>query len=420
MNEELDQEVVNKAKAVKKAAIKASLLSTEQRVKILHSMADEIDRNRNKIKEINSIDIKAGKKKGLDSALIDRLILNNKRIDEMINGLREVAAMKDELGNIIEMWKRPNGLLIGKMVVPLGVIAIIYESRPNVTVDAAGICVKSGNVVLLRGGSEAINSNIYLANLISRAAIKEGFPENGIQIIEKTNRSSVETLFKMRDYVDILIPRGSAKFIKHVVNNSNIPVIETGAGNCHAYVDKLADLEMALNIVFNGKVQRPSVCNATKKLLVHKDIAEKFIPKMKDKLGKAGVIFLVHENAQKYFPDAELMSEELWFEEFLDMRLGVKIVDNLDAAIDHINKHNSKHTEAIVTSDYTRAMKFINSIDAAALNWNASTRFTDGGQYGIGAEIGISTQKLHARGPMSTKHLTTIKYVVFGNGQIRK
>ncbi|MHA1339300.1 MAG: glutamate-5-semialdehyde dehydrogenase [Promethearchaeota archaeon] len=419
MSEELDLEVIEKAKKVKQASYKAAILSREARIKILNAMADAIDKDRDNIKKINQKDVENAKKKGLSSAMIDRLILNDKRINEMIKGLREVATMRDRLGDIIEMWKRPNGLLIGKMVVPLGVIAIVYESRPNVTVDAAGLCVKSGNVILLRGGSEAINSNVYLAKLIAKAAEKNGFPEGGIQIVEKTDRKSVDTLFKLREYIDVLIPRGSAGFIKKVMENSQVPVIETGAGNCHTYVDKDADLDMALELVFNGKVQRPSVCNATKKVLVHKDVAEKFLPKMKKKLESAGVIFLVDEKSKKFFPNAELMPEELWYEEFLDMRLGVKIVDSINEAIEHINKYNSKHTEAIVTKDYTRAMKFINSIDAAAVNWNASTRFTDGGQYGIGAEIGISTQKIHARGPMSVNELTTTKFVVFGNGQIR-
>lgn len=419
-SENLDPEVVQKAKKVKKAALKAALLSAEDRIRILNAMADAIEEKRDEIKRVNQKDVDAGREKGLSDALIDRLILNDKRISSMCQGLRDVARMDDELGDITEMWKRPNGLRIGKMVVPLGVISIIYESRPNVTVDAAGLCVKSGNVILLRGGSEAINSNVYLANLISNAAIANGFPEGGIEIIEKTDRSSVNALFKMHDYIDVLIPRGSAGFIKHVVNNSSIPVIETGAGNCHTYVDKNADLKMALEMVYNGKVQRPSVCNATKKVLVHKDVAEEFLPQVRKKLGVAKVIFLVDQKAKKYFPNSELMPPELWYEEFLDMRLGVKIVDTIDEAIDHINEYNSKHTEAIITRDYDRALKFINSIDAAALNWNASTRFTDGGQYGIGAEIGISTQKIHARGPMSVQQLTTSKYVVFGTGQIRE
>jgi glutamate-5-semialdehyde dehydrogenase len=420
MSKNLDDEVVSKAKLVKDASYKAALLTAEDRVKILNAMANALSKNKELIKKENNMDVELGKAKGLSETLIDRLILNDKRIDEMITGLKEVAAMKDELGNIVEMNKRPNGLLIGKMVVPLGVIAIIFESRPNVTVDSAGICIKSGNVILLRGGSEAINSNICLTKIISDAAEQNGFPKGGIQIIEKTDRSSVDTLLQLRQFIDVLIPRGGADFIQKVVENSKIPVIETGAGNCHTYVDSEADLDIALEIVYNGKVSRPSVCNATKKVLIHKDVADQFIPKMKKKLEEAGVIFLVDEASKKYFPQAELMPPALWYEEFLDMRLGVKIVKNIDEAINHINKYTSKHTEAIVTKNYSTAMKFINSIDAAALNWNASTRFTDGGQYGIGAEIGISTQKIHARGPMSVNELTTKKFVVFGTGQIRK
>ncbi|HMF30661.1 MAG TPA: glutamate-5-semialdehyde dehydrogenase, partial [Candidatus Lokiarchaeia archaeon] len=283
-----------------------------------------------------------------------------------------------------------------------------------------GICIKSGNAVMLRGGSEAINSNVHLAHLLDDAATRAGFPSGGIQIIESTDRALVSEMLKARKYIDVVIPRGGAQFIEMVVQNAQVPVIETGAGNCHTYVDKGADLDQALQIVFNAKLQRPSVCNATKKLLVHEAVASEFLPRVRDELGEAGVIFLTDERTQEYFPDAALSTEEEWYEEFLDLRLGVKIVDSLEDAIAHINKYSSHHSEAIITKDYNRALQFINAIDSAAVYWNASTRFTDGAQFGMGAEIGISTQKLHWRGPMSYEQLTSEKFVIFGQGQIRQ
>ena len=360
-----------------------------------------------------------GNEKGLSSAMLDRLKLNDKRIDDMITGLKTIAAMEDKIGCIENMIKRPNGLLIGQMYAPLGVVAMIYEARPNVTVDAVSLCIKAGNVVLLRGGSEAINSNLCLTNLMQQVAYANGFPEGGIEIIENTDRALVDELVTLRNYIDVLIPRGSAQFINHIVEIAKIPVIETGAGNCHAYVDEEADLVKALEIVYNGKTQRPSVCNATKKVLVHKDIADSFLPRLIEKLGEAGVIFLTDEATLPYFPEATISTEEEWTEEFLDMRLGVKIVESLEEAIDHINKYGSRHTETIITQNYTKAQQFLNSIDAATVMWNASTRFTDGAEFGMGAEIGISTQKLHWRGPMSYLQLMSKKFIVYGNGQIR-
>ncbi len=417
----IQKTIIEMGKNAKSASLKSMLLNSDDRNRVLISMANILEEKRNKIKEINQKDMDKGKRNGLSDSFLDRLLLTDNRIDEMIKGLTELANKPDILGNISEMLKRPNGLLIGKLRVPLGVVAMIYESRPNVTVDATGICIKSGNVILLRGGSEAFHSNLFLAQILKEAATKAGFPEYGIQIIDTIDREAVDHLFKLREYIDVLIPRGNAKFIQKVVQNSQVPVIETGAGNCHTYVHSDADVEMAINIVYNGKVQRPSVCNATKKVLIHKDIADKIIPDLKRKMEEVGVIFLVHPNCKQYFPNAEVISadSELWAEEFLDMRLGVKIVSDIQEAIQHINKYNSKHTETIVSKSYEQAQIFINSIDAAALNWNASTRFTDGGVYGMGAEIGISTQKIHARGPLGIKQLTTQKYIVFGTGQIR-
>ncbi len=413
-------EVFIKAKKAKAASYKAAVLSGKTRNDVLYAIAESLDEHREEIKNENQKDMENGRKNGLSKALLDRLLLNDKRIDGMIQGLEEVAAMDDKLGSITEMNKLENGLLVGQMYVPLGTIAIIYESRPNVTVDAAGLCIKSGNTILLRGGSEAIYSNIFLTKLMQEAAESAGFPEGGIEIVENTGHDLVDELVQLRDFIDILIPRGGANFIQHIVGIAKVPVIETGAGNCHTYVDKDADLDMAVEIVHNGKVQRPSVCNATKKVLVHKDIAQEFLPKMKIRLEKDGVIFLTDENTKSHFPNAKIATEEQWYEEFLDMRLGVKIIEGLDQAIEHINEYGSHHTEAIVTKDYSRAMKFINSIDSASLFWNASTRFTDGGQFGLGAEIGISTQKLHWRGPMSVYQLMSKKFVSFGDGQIRK
>ncbi|MFX0103510.1 MAG: glutamate-5-semialdehyde dehydrogenase [Candidatus Hodarchaeota archaeon] len=420
MSLEIEKSTLEKAKKAKEAALKAAILPEETRIFVLEEMADALGKNRDVIKQTNELDVKNAKEKGLPGPMIDRLVLNDSRIDGMIQGLKEVADLPDKLGHITSMWKRPNGLLIGKMVVPLGCIAIIYESRPNVTADAAGICIKSGNTIILRGGSEAINSNKKIAAVLSEAAEKAGFPEGGMQFIDTTDRAAVDVLLKAREYIDVLIPRGGAKFIEKVVSNAQVPVIETGAGNCHTYVDKYANLEMASNLVFNGKVQRPSVCNATKKVVIHADVASNFLDIAVPRLKDAGVVLLADKSATGYLPEVDLMTEEERSEEFLDMRLGIIVVNSLQAAINHINKYSSHHTEAIVTKEYPRAIKFINSVDSASLFWNASTRFTDGGQFGMGAEIGISTQKIHARGPMSIQELTTFKFVTFGNGQIRE
>ncbi|MEX2684109.1 MAG: glutamate-5-semialdehyde dehydrogenase [Candidatus Sigynarchaeota archaeon] len=412
--------VLQQARQAKVASLKAALLSEGTRVRVLHAMASAIDAFRKDIKEANAMDVQAGKANGLSPALIDRLLLNDARIDAMIDGLKGVAGLPDQLGQIKDVKTRPNGLRVGRMVVPIGCIAIIYEARPNVTVDAAGICIKSGNTIILRCGSEAFNSSKKLAEIIATAAEKEGFPKGGIQFVSTTDREAVDVLLTARDCIDLLIPRGGAEFIEKVVGMARVPVIETGAGNCHVYVDDLADLDMAAAIVYNGKVQRPSVCNATKKVILHRAIAEKFLAISVPALLGANVEILVHDSAKGLVPGAKSLSESDLSTEFLDMRLGIIVVDGIDDAIEHINKYSSHHTDAIITRDYSRAMKFLTAVDSAAVNWNASTRFTDGGEYGMGAEIGISTQKLHARGPMSVPELTTTKFIVLGEGQIRK
>ncbi|MBN2151404.1 MAG: glutamate-5-semialdehyde dehydrogenase [Candidatus Lokiarchaeota archaeon] len=420
MTEATREAVLQQARLAKAASLKAAILSAETRVSVLHAMASAIDASRGEIKGANETDVRFAKEKGLSPSLIDRLLLNDSRIDGMIEGLRDVAKLSDKVGHITQMWKRPNGLLVGRMVVPIGCIAIVYEARPNVTVDAAGICIKSGNTIILRGGSEAFNSNKKLAEIIATAAEKEGFPKGGIQFVSTPDRVAVDELLKARKCIDLLIPRGGAEFIEKVVSMAQVPVIETGAGNCHVYVDDLADLDMAAAIVYNGKVQRPSVCNATKKVIVHEAVAKQFLAVSVPKLINAGVELLAHESAAGLVPGARPLSESDLYVEFLDMRLGIIVVGSLDEAIDHVNKYSSHHTDAIITRDYSRAMRFLTAVDSAAVNWNASTRFTDGGEYGMGAEIGISTQKLHARGPMSVPELTTTKFVVIGEGQIRK
>ncbi len=415
-----ESEVFIKARKVKEASYKAVLLNANQRTKILLSISAALDENRKKIFESNQKDIQYAKETGLSDAMIDRLLLNDARIDEMIKGLKEIAMMPDILGNIENVKKLDNGLLVGQMWAPLGAIAIIYESRPNVTVDAAALCIKSGNTILLRGGKEAINSNLILVEILKNAAIKEGFPEEGIQIIENTDRTLVNELVTLRQFIDVLIPRGSQAFIDHIYSISKVPIIETGAGNCHTYVDEEADLKMAEEIVFNAKTQRPSVCNATKKVILHSKIAEEFIKLAKPRLLNWGVEFLADERALPLIKEAKPITEAQWYEEFLDKRLGVKIVDSVDEAIIHINHYGSHHSDAIITNNYPKALRFINAVDSASVFWNASTRFTDGGQFGLGAEIGISTQKLHWRGPMSIGQLMNKKFVTLGTGHIRK
>jgi len=407
-------------KKAKEASVKLANLPTEVKNRALHNMADELESNVKDILEANRKDVEAARARGVKEALLDRLILNEKRVSKMAQCLREVAALPDPVGEIVKVWTRPNGLIIGQLRVPLGVIAVIYESRPDVTSDAAGICLKSGNAVILRGGSDAINSNIAIGDVLSKAAVESGIPDGAIQVVRTTERSAAIELMKMRGYVDALIPRGGAGLIRAVIENAKVPVIETGVGNCHIYVEEDADLDQAIKIIINAKCQRPGTCNAVEKLLVHRNIAQSFLPVIIKHLREHGVEVRGCEETRKVVPDVKPATEDDWYTEYLDLIIGVKVVNDIDEAINHINKYGTKHSEAILTSDFNKALKFIRGVDAAAIYLNASTRFTDGNQYGLGAEIGISTQKLHARGPMSVQHLTTIKYFVLGRGHVRE
>ncbi|SJZ93071.1 glutamate-5-semialdehyde dehydrogenase [Selenihalanaerobacter shriftii] len=416
----IKEEVVKKAKAAHKAARKLANLNTNLKNQALLAMADALEENVDKIFAANKKDLEYGKDKGLSEALMDRLLLTEERIKKMANGLRAVEQFDDPIGEVLEMKKRPNELQIGKVQVPLGVIGMIYEARPNVTVDAAGLCLKSGNAILLRGGSEAINSNKAVAEVISKAAYENGIPEGAIQLVETTDREAVQVIFGLNEYLDALIPRGGPGLIQAVVNNSTVPVIETGVGNCHTYIDNEADVVMAKDIIINAKTQRPGVCNAMETLLVHKDIAEEFLPEVIKKLQELDVEIRGDEIVQKLGTDIISATEEDWETEYLDYILAIKVIGSLEEAVDHIHKYNTKHSEAIITENYHKAREFLNVVDAAAVYVNASTRFTDGGEFGLGAEIGISTQKLHARGPMGINELTTTKFVIYGEGQIRE
>lgn len=418
----IEEEVLQIAKAAKEAASKLAQLPSDVKDRALLAMADGILSRREELKEANEKDVKAAEEKGLSAALIDRLTLTDKRIEEMADGLRQIAALPDPVGEITRMWRRPNGLLIGKMRVPIGVIGVIYESRPNVTADAAGLCVKSGNAVILRGGSEAINSNLAIAGILQEAARQAGLPENCIQIIKTTDRRAVMAMLKLDKYIDLIIPRGGKGLIRTVVENSTIPVVKHEEGICHVYVDEFADIDMAINICFNAKVQRPATCNAMETLLVHSKIAPEFLPRMCAKFIEAGVELRGCEKTRRICPDLDIKpaTEEDWRTEYLDLILSIKVVDSLDEAIKHIERYGSHHSDAIVTDNYHNAQRFIREVDSAAVYVNASTRFTDGYQFGLGAEIGISTQKLHCRGPMGLEDLTTEKYIIYGSGQIRE
>ena len=415
------QEELNiKGKLAKDASYKLATLSTSVMNGALLAMADALNENADFIIKENSIDMENGKADGMSDGLLDRLMLNNSRIDAMAEGLRQIASLPDPIGEMISRVKRPNGLKIGKVRVPLGVIGIIYEARPNVTADAAGLCVKSGNAVILRGGRAAAYSNRAIVKVVQDAAYKNGLPEGSINLVENTSRESATALMRLNEYLDVIIPRGSAGLIKSVVENATVPAIETGTGNCHVYVDETADLEMAKNIVINAKTQRPSVCNAEEKLLVHESVAGEFLPVILKELQARNVEIVGDSRVCSLFPDAIPATEDDWAEEYLDLKIGVKIVDSLDDAISHINTYNSKHSEAIITKDYNSSQKFLDEVDAAAVYVNASTRFTDGFEFGFGAEIGISTQKIHARGPMGLSELTSTKYIIMGEGQIRE
>ena len=408
------------ARRSKAAAAGLATINTEQKDEALLAMAVALEQKMAVILEKNEEDLSAGRGQGISPALLDRLTLSESRVREMADGLREVATLRDPVGEIVDGWKLPNGLVVEKVRVPLGVIGIIYEARPNVTVDAAGLCIKSGNAVILRGSSSAINSNSVLVGIIAGAAEKAGLPKDSVQLVESTDRESARELMRLHGLIDVLIPRGGEGLIRTVVENSTVPVIETGVGNCHVYVDKGADIAMATDIVVNAKTQRPGVCNACETLLVHRDIAEEFLHAVFKPLTESGVILRGCPVTRKILNGVAEATEEDWHTEYLDLILAMKVVESLEEAIGHISRYGSSHSEAIVTNDYTRGKRFVEEVDSSAVYVNASTRFTDGGQLGMGAEIGISTQKLHARGPMSLPELTTTKFVIYGTGQVRR
>jgi len=405
-----------------KAKTASRFLSTISSIKKNEGLmlaAESIEKNITSILSANEIDLKNARENGTPDAMLDRLMLNEKRIITMAESFRNLISLEDPIGEIIRGFKRPNGLEISQIRIPLGVIGIIYESRPNVTADAAGLCLKAGNVVILRGGKEAINSNIAIVVAINKGLTQAGFPEGSVQLVTDTSHEVATKMMKLNKYIDVLIPRGGAGLINTVVQNATVPVIETGVGNCHIFVDSSADIKMGTDIIVNAKVSRPSVCNAAETLLVHRDIAKDFIPFALAELKKKNVQLRGCAETIELFPDAKLATEEDYATEFLDYILAVKVVGSVDEAIDHITKFGTKHSECIVTKDYKNSQKFLMEVDAAAVYVNASTRFTDGGEFGFAAELGISTQKLHARGPMGLKELTTTKYLIRGEGQVR-
>ena len=394
-------------------------LDTDTKNKALFTAAECLEADAADILAENAKDLEAGRSRSMPEGLLDRLSLTQKRISDMAEGLRQVAALPDPVGEILDTFTRPNGLVISKRRVPLGVIGIIYESRPNVTADAFGLCFKAGNAVILKGGSDALFSNLAIEKSLHRALAQCNIPETAVQLIPSTDRAVTQEMMRLNESIDVLIPRGGAGLIKMVVENSTVPVIETGTGNCHVYVDKDADLEKALPILMNAKTQRIGVCNACESLVVHRAVAEEFLPLLKARLDEKQVEIRADKEACALVDGFVPAAEEDWGREYLDYILSLKLVDSIDEAIAHINRYNTKHSEAIITSDYANAQRFLNEIDAAAVYVNASTRFTDGFEFGFGAEIGISTQKLHARGPMGLKELTTTKYIIYGNGQVR-
>ena len=411
--------LISMGQKAKEASYELGVASPGQKNEALTFMAEELIKAKEEIIKANEIDRQNAIKKGITDALLDRLSLDDSRIEAMAQGLLDIVKLQDPVGEVTNMWQMPNGLQIGQKRVPIGVLGIIYESRPNVTSDAAGLCLKSGNAVILRGASDAINSNKAVAKALVAGIKRSGLPQDCVQLLEDTSRETAREMMRLNDYIDVLIPRGGAGLIKSVVQNATVPVIETGTGNCHIFVDETADLEMAKAIVLNAKVQRPGVCNAAEKLLVHESIANEFLPTIVKALRENGVEVRGCEKAQAIVDDIKVIEEPEWHQEYLDLIIAVKVVKDVDEAIKHINKYNTGHSESIVTESYKNSQKFLQRVDAAAVYVNASTRFTDGGEFGFGGEIGISTQKLHARGPMGLKELTTTKYIIFGDGQIR-
>lgn len=411
--------LISMGQKAKEASYELGVASPGQKNEALTFMAEELIKAKEEIIKANEIDRQNAIKKGITDALLDRLSLDDSRIEAMAQGLLDIVKLQDPVGEVTNMWQMPNGLQIGQKRVPIGVLGIIYESRPNVTSDAAGLCLKSGNAVILRGASDAINSNKAVAKALVAGIKRSGLPQDCVQLLEDTSRETAREMMRLNNYIDVLIPRGGAGLIKSVVQNATVPVIETGTGNCHIFVDETADLEMAKAIVLNAKVQRPGVCNAAEKLLVHESIANEFLPTIVKVLRENGVEVRGCDKAQAIVDDIKVIEEPEWHQEYLDLIIAVKVVKDVDEAIKHINKYNTGHSESIVTESYKNSQKFLQRVDAAAVYVNASTRFTDGGEFGFGGEIGISTQKLHARGPMGLKELTTSKYIIFGDGQIR-
>lgn len=417
--EEIREQLVRQAQAARRAAMTLANVSTGVKNDALLAMAETLLAEGEHILRANSEDIQQARERGLPEAMVERLTLNEKRLAAMAEGIRQVAALPDPVGEVVEGWKRPNGLEILKVRVPLGVVAIIYESRPNVTADAAALCLKSGNAVILRGGSEAFRSNQAITSSLVRAVQRAGLPAECVQMVQTTDREAATHLMRLNGLVDCIVPRGGAGLIQTVMQTATVPVIETGVGNCHTYVHEDADLQMASEVAFNAKVQRPSVCNAMETLLVHAAVAQEFLPAFAERLKAAGVEIRGCERTRQLVPWAVPATEEDWYTEYLALILAVKVVDHLDEAIAHINHYGSRHSEAIITRSLEAARRFTREVDAACVYVNASTRFTDGFEFGFGAEIGISTQKLHARGPMGLRELTTTKYVVYGDGQVR-
>ncbi len=415
----IENKVIEIAKDARSASVKLANVSSDLKNRALLQMAEKLINQTSYLASENTKDLDYARRKGLSTAMIDRLTLSETTINGIANGLKEVAALPDPVGEITSMWRRPNNLLVGRMRIPLGVIGIIYESRPNVTADAAALCLKSGNAVILRGGSEAINSNVAIAEILQEVLRNVGIPEAAIQIIPVTDREAVNVMLQLEKYIDLIIPRGGEGLIRAVVDQSRIPVIKHYKGVCHIFVDAGADIEMAQSICLNAKTQRPGVCNAMETLLVHKDIAEKFLPVMAEKFSKAGVVLKGCGKTMTILPDIEEASEHDWYEEYLDLILSVRVVEDIDEAMAHIEKYGSLHTESIITSDYVNSQRFLNEVNSSSVMINASTRFSDGFELGLGAEIGISTTKLHAFGPMGLEELTTTKFIIYGDGQIR-
>ncbi|MBU0479872.1 MAG: glutamate-5-semialdehyde dehydrogenase [Proteobacteria bacterium] len=416
----IQEQIRDMAARARKASRQMASLSTAAKNRLLIRMADSLQQKAEYIRAENEKDLAAGREKGLSAAMLDRLELSPKVMNSMIGGLREVAALPDPVGEISEMIKRPNGIMVGRMRIPLGVVGMIYESRPNVTVDAASLCLKAGNSVFLRGGSEAIHSNLALATVLRECLAGEGINGDALQVVPVTDREAINTLLQLEEYIDLIIPRGGEGLIRFVAENSRIPVLKHYKGVCHAFVDQSAEQRMAINIIMNGKVQRPGVCNALETLLVHRRIAGSFLPAVAAELRKSGVELRGCPETCRILGDCKAAEKSDWGMEFLDLILAVKVVDDIDGAMEHIVRYGSQHTEVIITNDYANSQRFLREVDASAVMVNASSRFSDGGQFGLGSEIGISTTKLHAYGPMGLKELTSRKFIVYGEGQVRE